>query len=180
MAYVVAVVSLVLGIVSVAFAVATYVCLSKRVAMCREKLEAAEKSLEEAVAASKASENAARETASSIEDIKIDVATAKAMMFAYEAKLKGEQGLWCLEHEGNKKWYSPGKLKRTESADGKKTTEFSYDESTENVCATSKSEGKVKSSITFSKFGLPLFGIWHSDGAGSRKVKYNKLGQVEK
>lgn len=121
-----------------------------------------------------------RDMAASIEDIKIELATAKAMMFAYEAKLKGEQGKWCLEYEGNKKWYEPGVLLRTESASGQNTTEFSYDKSTGNVSATSKSKNKLISSITFSKFGVPLFGKVFSRGVVSKEVSYDELGQVKK
>ena len=107
-------------------------------------------------------------------------AFSAAMMFAYEAKLKGEQGKWCLEYEGNKKWYEPGVLLRTESASGQNTTEFSYDKSTGNVSATSKSKNKLISSITFSKFGVPLFGKVFSRGVVSKEVSYDELGQVKK
>ena len=103
-------------------------------------------------------EKTIHEMAASIEDMKAELATAKAMMFAYEAKLKGEQGLWCLEHEGNKKWYAPGILLRTESANGENETEFSYDQSNGNVGAISRSRGKLVSSITFSKSGAPVSG----------------------
>ena len=124
--------------------------------------------------------NKLHDMTASVEDLKVELATTKSLMFAYEARLKGEQGAWCLEHEGNKKWYSPGTLLRTESADGQNTTDFSYDLPTGNVTATSRKSGTLISSVTFSKFGTPLNGKVFSDGVVSKEVSYDKLGQVIK
>ncbi len=120
------------------------------------------------------------EMTASIESLKVEFATTRALMFAYEAKLKGEQGCWCLEHEGNKKWYEPGVLIRTESSNGQNETEFSYDKRSGNVSAISRSKGKLVSSVTFSKSGTPIKGQVYTDGIASKDIDYDNLGQVIK
>lgn len=136
------------------------------VALARKQLDAIDKSHKEML--------------QELDDLKAEFATAKALMFAYEADLKVERGVWCLEHKGDKKWYKPGVLLRTESANGKNVTEFSYDDKDGNVTAVSKKDGKLVSSVTFSKFGSPIAGKVYANGVESKTVSYDKLGQVLK
>ena len=165
-----------------AIAVGTFFCLhlSNKVAANQDRIGANNDAIGKNKECIEDYAKAIHELKTSIEDMKVELATAKSLMFAYEAKLKAEQGCWCLEHEGNKKWYAPGTLLRTESANGQNVTEFSYDVGNGNVSAISRSRGKLVSAVTFSKFGTPIKGKVYTDGIASKEIVYDKLGQVVK
>lgn len=101
----------------------------------------------------------------------------KQQMFIHEAKLLSEHGDWCLEYDGEKKYFSPGKIERVSSAKLEEESSFEY-VGDEVICTVTKN-GQIKSELTFTKNGAPKSGKIFEDGKLVKEFTYNSLGQVE-
>lgn len=102
--------------------------------------------------------------------------TVKSQMFIHEANLLSEHGEWCLEHEGEKKYFSPGKIVKVLSPKEEEESSFQY--GNDEVLCTITSKGQVKSELTFTKNGAPKCGKIFEDGKLVKEFSYNELGQV--
>lgn len=102
--------------------------------------------------------------------------TLKSQMFIHEANLLSEHGEWCLEHEGVKKYFSPGKIEKVLSPQKEEESSFQY--VNDEVICTVTCKGQVKSELTFTKNGAPKRGKIFEDGKLIREFTYDELGQV--
>lgn len=103
--------------------------------------------------------------------------TLKQQMFIHEAKLLSEHGDWCLEHDGEKKYFTPGKIERVSSSKLEEESSFEY-VADEVICTVTKN-GQIKSELTFTKNGALKSGKIFEDGKLVKEFIYNSLGQVE-
>lgn len=101
----------------------------------------------------------------------------KQQMFIHEAKLLSEHGEWCLEYEGEKKYFSPGKIERVSSAKLEEESSFEY--VGDEVICTVTQNGQIKSELIFTRNGAPKSGKIFEDGKLVKEFTYNSLGQVE-
>ena len=102
----------------------------------------------------------------------------RGQMFIHEANLVTSTGLWCLEHKGERKYFRPGRLERTESSSLGETSEFSYDEVANEVTCTILGSDGVHSKIVYTLAGAPKRGQIFKEGKLVKAFSYNELGQV--
>lgn len=100
--------------------------------------------------------------------------TIRSSMYIREANVEKQNGLWCFEHKGEKKYYKPGKIEKVERGDD--VTTFDYEE--DRVVAHVTRKKKLVAEIVYSLNGAPVSGRIYENGKTIRKFKYNELGQV--
>ena len=98
----------------------------------------------------------------------------KGQMFVHEGILLQEKGKWCLECNGEKKYFTPGKIEKIISPDIE--TEFVYDNGF--ATCTCRKNGIIVSKITYKTNGAPVAGTVYENGTAVREFKYDELGQV--
>lgn len=98
----------------------------------------------------------------------------KGQMFIQQGILLQEKGKWCLEHNGEKKYFTPGKIEKIISSDFE--TDFVYDKGF--ATCTCRKNGIIVSEITYESNGAPVSGKVYENGVAVREFKYDDLGQV--
>jgi hypothetical protein len=111
-----------------------------------------------------------------IEELIDSVHKIKEQQFLYEANLSRQNGFWVLEHEGERKYFTPGKITKVESKNSDETVEFKYEEGMV-VCSMRKGQ-KLVSKHVFTAGGAPVSGQIYNGGRVVREFQYNELGQV--
>lgn len=102
----------------------------------------------------------------------------KGQMFVHEANLLMDHGLWCLEHEGERKFFKPAQLQRVVSPKEQEDSVFEYDMESKTVkCTVSGPEG-VRAEIIYTMAGAPKRGKIFKEGVVAKQFEYNELGQV--
>ena len=112
-------------------------------------------------------------------ELAIQKRTLQEQMYLHESELVQEFGEWCLEHNGEKKFFSPGRIKKVESHPSEKTTvktQFQYN-GDEVVCVTEEN-GVVISEMTYTKLGGIKSGKLFRDGV-MREFHYDEFGQLK-
>ena len=102
--------------------------------------------------------------------------TLKGQMFIQEGILLQEKGKWCLEFDGAKKYFTPGKIENVESGDY--TSEFIHSE--ETITNIVRQNGVVISEIVYKSNGSPLSGKVYQNGVAIKQFEYDEFGQVSK
>lgn len=116
--------------------------------------------------------------AKALENFELFQKVLKEQMFIHESKLLSDHGVWCLEHEGDKKFFTPGRLDRVISCKSQEESVFAYDTEAGTVkCTVSGQEG-VRSEIVYSLAGAPKSGKIYKNGSVVKEFTYNELGQV--
>ena len=100
--------------------------------------------------------------------------TIRSSMYIREANVEKQNGLWCFEHKGEKKYYKPGKIEKVERGDD--VTTFDYEE--DRVVAHVMRKKRPVAEIIYSLNGAPVSGRIFENGKPIRTFKYNELGQV--
>ena len=100
--------------------------------------------------------------------------TLKGQMFIQEGILLQEKGKWCLEYNGEKKYFTPGKIEKVISSDFE--TEFVHDNGF--ITCTCRKSGIVVSEIIYKSNGAPVSGKVYENGVAIKEFKYDDLGQV--
>jgi len=102
--------------------------------------------------------------------------TLKQQMFIHESQLLSEHGQWCLEHNGEKKFFKPGKIEKVISNPTQEESSFQYTQ--DSIVCTVAQGGMVKSELVFSLGGTPKSGKLFEDGNLVKSFIYNEMGQV--
>ena len=109
-------------------------------------------------------------------DFEVFSSVTKQQMFIHEALLLNEHGEWCLTHDGERKYFTPGKLQKVSSAKTQEESSFQYNDDCV-ICAVTQN-GNLKSELIYSLGGAPKSGKIYSDGVLIKNFTYNELGQA--
>ena len=113
-----------------------------------------------------------------LENFELYQKVLKEQMFLHESKLLSDHGTWCLEHEGDRKFFTPGRLEKVISCKAQEESVFEYDMEAKTVKCTVSGEESVRSEIVYSFAGAPKSGKIFKDGVVVKEFAYNELGQV--
>ena len=108
--------------------------------------------------------------------LKEELQVLRGQIFIREGILIQEKGKWCLEFDGAKKYFTPGKIENVESGDY--TSEFIHSE--ETITSIVRQNGVVVSEIVYKSNGSPLSGKVYQDGVAIKQFEYDEFGQVSK